>query len=107
MNNKIIEKEIEKNSSKLKQLVELKELILRGANGFDVLFEIERNYQLTYIFDKIDKSILMEIGKHKILNNDENSLGNEILITLNSQIFSLEQNIKYLNYKLKRVSNLK
>ncbi|TFF94241.1 MAG: hypothetical protein EU543_01765 [Promethearchaeota archaeon] len=107
MNIKIIEKEIEKNSSKLKQLTELKELILRGANGFDVLFEIEKNYQLTYIFDKVDKSILKEIGEHKILNEDVKSLGNEILITLNSQIYNLEQNVQYLNYKLKRVSNLK
>ena len=107
MNIKIIEKEIEKNSSKLKQLTELKELILRGGNGFDVLFEIEKNYQLTYIFDKVDKSILKEIGEYKILNEDVKSLGNEILISLNSQIYNLEQNIQYLNYKLKRVSKLK
>lgn len=107
MNKKHIKKEIEKKISKLKLLSSLKEKIIRGANGFEILYEIEKNYKLTYIFDKVDKSILKEIGKHSIINEDVKSLGNEIIITLNSQIHTLEQDIEYLNYKLDRVSNLK
>jgi len=107
MNEKYIKKKIDKKASKLRLLSSLKEKIIREASGFEILYEIEKNYKLTYIFDKVDKSILKEIGTHKIINEDVKSLGNEIIITLNSQIHTLEQDIEYLNYKLDRVSNLK
>ncbi|MBD3216147.1 MAG: hypothetical protein GF311_26270 [Candidatus Lokiarchaeota archaeon] len=99
-----IEEELEKKTSKLEQLLYLKQLILRGATGFKILLETEQNYQLTYIFDKVDKSILKEIGNNEIMNDDVKSLGNEIIVTLNSQIHTIEQEIEYLEYKLRQIS---
>lgn len=107
MSEKQIQQEIEKKASLLKQLGDLKEEIIRGATGFEILYKIEKDYQLKYIFDKVDNSILKEIGRNKIINEDIKSLGNEIMITLNSQIHTLELDLEYLNYKLERVSNLK
>jgi hypothetical protein len=53
----------------------------------------------------VDKSILKEIGNNEIMNEDVKSLGNEIIMTLNSQIHTLEQEIEYLKYKLRQITN--
>ncbi|TFG00608.1 MAG: hypothetical protein EU541_01695 [Promethearchaeota archaeon] len=98
-----ISEEIKKKEKELESVLKIKEMALSGATGFDILFEVEQNYSLTYLFDKFEKSILKDLGNHKILDDSLRSLGNEVLKALNSQISILERDLNYLEYKLNKI----
>ncbi len=102
-----VEKEIKKKEKELKEVKDLKEKALNGATGFDLLYEVEQNYALLYLFDKFEKSILMDLGENRIINDSLRSFGNEVLKALNSHIHSLEQEVKYLRYKSDMKESLK
>ena len=97
-----IKNQITTNQSKLQKIKELKTKILKGATGFEVLYETEVEYQLTYLFDKIEISILKDLGTHSIIDKDMESFGQEILKTINNEIQDIEQDIKYLQFKLQK-----
>lgn len=99
-----IGQKIKEKEKKLAMVNKLREKALNGATGFDILFEVENNYSLIYLFDKFEKSILKDLGNHRILNDSFRSLSNEVLKALNSEIQSLEQDLDYLEYKLKKLS---
>lgn len=99
-----IRQKIKEKEKKLEMINELREKALNGATGFDLLFEVEQNYSLMYLFDKFEKSILKDLGNHRILNDSFRSLGNEVLKALNSEIQSIEQDLDYLEYKLNKLS---
>ncbi|TXT56160.1 MAG: hypothetical protein BAJALOKI1v1_1990001 [Promethearchaeota archaeon] len=92
---------------KLQKVVDLKNKVLHGATGFELLYETEQDYQLTYLFDKIECSILKDIGKHEILNKEMRPFGKEILTALNNEIHESEQEIEYLKFKLQKLGSEK
>ncbi len=102
-----IKNTIATKQAKLNKVIEIKKKVLNGATGFEILYETEKDYQLIYIFDKIEKSILKDLGEHMIVDKDMKVFGNEILKALNVEIHSLEQDLEYLNFKLYKLSKKK
>jgi hypothetical protein len=100
-----LKKSITTKQKKLKKIKDLKTKILNGATGFDILFETENEYNMLYLFDRIEKSMLKDIGGYRIIDNDMKDFGDEILKALNMEIHSIEQDIKYQKYKRDRISN--
>jgi hypothetical protein len=93
--------------AKLKKVIEIKKKILNGATGFEILYETEKDYQLTYLFDKIEKSMLKDLGEDVIIDDDMKVFANEILKALNNEIQIIEQDLKYLQFKLDKISHNK
>jgi len=103
----LIKNTITTKKAKLKKVIEIKKKILNGATGFEILYETEKHYQLTYLFDKIEKSMLKDLGVHMIIDKDVKVFGNEILKAINIEIHSLEQDLNYLKFKLDKLSHKK
>jgi hypothetical protein len=100
-----IRQKIKEKEKELDLIRDLKEKALNGATGFDILYEVEQNYALVYLFDKFEKSVLKDLGENRILSDSLRSLGNEVLKALNSQIHTIEQEIHFLKYKLDKLSS--
>ncbi|MBD3194231.1 MAG: hypothetical protein GF317_04195 [Candidatus Lokiarchaeota archaeon] len=101
----LLKRLLKEETEKLEKLFRIKSQILEGATGFDVLYYIEQNYDLIYVFDKIEKSILKEIGNNNIIDESSEYFGKEMVKSLNSTIYSLELEIDYLEYQLRRMTS--